>query len=250
MNVTLLIPARYGSSRFPGKPLALINGKPMIQHVYERASLAKGLTQIYVATDDERIKSLVEGFGGKVVMTGKDAASGTDRINEAIAHLGLKDEDLVINVQGDQPAIDPDSIEQLITLFKTHPGEFSMATLGFQIVNKASLDDPMQVKVVFDNDFYALYFWGARIPYGRDTQDYPVYKHLGIYAYTSQFIKTFAQLPLGRLEDLEKLEQLRALEHGYRIKIALSQVDSVEVDTPEDIARCEQYLATLSAAQA
>ncbi|QGS49734.1 8-amino-3,8-dideoxy-manno-octulosonate cytidylyltransferase KdsB [Shewanella putrefaciens] len=243
MNVILLIPARYGSSRFPGKPLAPINGKPMIQHVYERASLAKGLTNIYVATDDERIKATVEGFGGKVVMTSPDAASGTDRINEAIKLLGLKDDDLVINVQGDQPLIDPTAIEQLINLFERQPGEFEMATLGYEIVNKADIDDPMQVKMVFDNNYYALYFSRSRIPFGRDTQDYPVFKHLGIYAYTSKFVQTFAALPLGRLEDLEKLEQLRALEHGHKIKIAISASNSLEVDRPEDIHKCEQRLA-------
>ena len=243
MNVTLLIPARYASSRFPGKPLALINGKPMIQHVYERASLAKGLTNIYVATDDDRIKSVVEGFGGNVVMTSPDAASGTDRINEAISLLGLKDDDLVINLQGDQPLINPTSIEQLINLFKDHPGEFEMATLGLVIDNKAELDDPMHVKMVFDNNDFALYFSRARIPFGRDTQDYPVYKHLGVYAYTRKFVQAFAALPLGRLEELEKLEQLRALEHGYKIKIAISDFDSVEVDVPDDIRKCEQRLA-------
>ncbi|MGI2065387.1 8-amino-3,8-dideoxy-manno-octulosonate cytidylyltransferase KdsB [Shewanella sp. MF08487] len=243
MNVTLLIPARYASSRFPGKPLALINGKPMIQHVYERASLAKGLTNIYVATDDDRIKSVVEGFGGNVVMTSPDAASGTDRINEAISLLGLKDDDLVINLQGDQPLINPTSIEQLINLFKDQPGEFEMATLGLVIDNKAELDDPMHVKMVFDNNDFALYFSRARIPFGRDTQDYPVYKHLGVYAYTRKFVQAFAALPLGRLEELEKLEQLRALEHGYKIKIAISDFDSVEVDVPDDIRKCEQRLA-------
>ncbi|MCU7993406.1 3-deoxy-manno-octulosonate cytidylyltransferase [Shewanella glacialipiscicola] len=243
MNVTLLIPARYASSRFPGKPLALINGKPMIQHVYERASLAKGLTNIYVATDDDRIKSVVEGFGGNVVMTSPDAASGTDRINEAISLLELKDEDLVINLQGDQPLINPTSIEQLINLFKDQPGEFEMATLGLVIDNKAELDDPMHVKMVFDNNDFALYFSRARIPFGRDTQDYPVYKHLGVYAYTRKFVQAFAALPLGRLEELEKLEQLRALEHGYKIKIAISDFDSVEVDVPDDIRKCEQRLA-------
>lgn len=243
MNVTLLIPARYASSRFPGKPLALINGKPMIQHVYERASLAKGLSNIYVATDDDRIKSVVEGFGGNVVMTSPDAASGTDRINEAISLLGLKDDDLVINLQGDQPLINPTSIEQLINLFKDQPGEFEMATLGLVIDNKAELDDPMHVKMVFDNNDFALYFSRARIPFGRDTQDYPVYKHLGVYAYTRKFVQAFAALPLGRLEELEKLEQLRALEHGYKIKIAISDFDSVEVDVPDDIRKCEQRLA-------
>ncbi|RTR38922.1 3-deoxy-manno-octulosonate cytidylyltransferase [Shewanella canadensis] len=243
MNVTLLIPARYGSSRFPGKPLAPINGKPMIQHVYERASLAKGLTAIYVATDDDRIKDAVEGFGGKVVMTSPDAASGTDRIEDAITQLGLKDDDLVVNLQGDQPLIDPISIEQIISLFERHPGEFGMATLGFEITEKCELDDPKHVKMVFDNDFNALYFSRARIPFGRDTNDHPVYKHLGVYAYTRSFVSTFAKLPLGRLEDLEKLEQLRALEHGYKIKVAISAFDSPEVDTPEDIRVCESRLA-------
>ena len=243
MNVTLLIPARYGSSRFPGKPLAPINGKPMIQHVYERASLAKGLTDIYVATDDDRIKDAVEGFGGKVVMTSAEAASGTDRIEDAITQLGLAEEDLVVNLQGDQPLIDPISIEQIISLFERHPGEFGMATLGFQITEEEELNDPKHVKLVFDNEFNALYFSRARIPFGRDTDDYPVYKHLGVYAYTRKFVHTFAKLPLGRLEDLEKLEQLRALEHGYKIKVAISAFDSPEVDTPEDIRICESRLA-------
>ncbi|NKF50564.1 3-deoxy-manno-octulosonate cytidylyltransferase [Shewanella sp. WXL01] len=243
MKVTLLIPARYGSSRFPGKPLAPINGKPMIQHVYERASLAKGLDNIYVATDDDRIKQAVEAFGGQVVMTNPEAASGTDRINDAIDQLGLADDDLVINLQGDQPLIDPISIEQIITLFERHPGEFEMATLGFEIVDKQERDDPLHVKMVFDNDFYALYFSRSCIPFGRDTDDYPVYKHLGVYAYTRRFVNTFAKLPLGRLEDLEKLEQLRALEHGHKIKVAISAFDSPEVDTPEDIRKCELRLA-------
>ncbi|ACJ29436.1 3-deoxy-D-manno-octulosonate cytidylyltransferase [Shewanella piezotolerans WP3] len=243
MNVTLLIPARYGSSRFPGKPLAPINGKPMIQHVYERASLAKGLTDIYVATDDDRIKDAVEGFGGKVVMTSAEAASGTDRIEDAITQLGLAEDDLVVNLQGDQPLIDPISIEQIISLFERHPGEFGMATLGFQITEEEELNDPKHVKLVFDNEFNALYFSRARIPFGRDTDDYPVYKHLGVYAYTRKFVQTFAKLPLGRLEDLEKLEQLRALEHGHKIKVAISAFDSPEVDTPEDIRICEARLA-------
>jgi 3-deoxy-manno-octulosonate cytidylyltransferase (CMP-KDO synthetase) len=243
MNVTLLIPARYGSSRFPGKPLAPINGKPMIQHVYERASLAKGLDAVYVATDDIRIKDAVESFGGKVVMTDPEAASGTDRIDDAIKQLSLNDDDIVINVQGDQPLIDPIAVEQLISLFERHPGEFSMATLAVEITNKSELDNPNHVKVVFDNHFNALYFSRARIPFGRDNDDYPVYKHLGIYAYTRSFISTFAKLPLGRLEELEKLEQLRALEHGHKIKIAISAFDFPEVDTPEDIRICEARLA-------
>ncbi|MCH1930106.1 3-deoxy-manno-octulosonate cytidylyltransferase [Shewanella sp. A25] len=243
MNVTVLIPARFGSSRFPGKPLALINGKPMIQHVFERASLAQGVTNIYIATDDERIKTTVEGFGGKVVMTDSNAASGTDRINEASEILGLAETDLIINVQGDQPLVNPRAIEQLIELFTNQPGEFEMATLGFELEDQEERDNPMNVKMVFDNNDYALYFSRARIPFGRDTNDYPVYKHLGIYAYTRRFVNAFAKLPLGRLEDLEKLEQLRALEHGYKIKIAITEPSAVEVDVPDDIRKCEEYLA-------
>lgn len=243
MNVTLLIPARYGSSRFPGKPLAPILGKPMIQHVYERASLAKGVSNIYVATDDLRIKEAVEAFGGQVIMTKAEVASGTDRIEDAISQLSLDDDDLVINIQGDQPLVDPISIEQLIALFEQHPGEFSMGTLGVEITDKTQLNDPKHVKVVFDSNYNALYFSRACIPFGRDTKDHPVYKHLGIYGYTKAFVTTFAKLPLGHLEDLEKLEQLRALEHGHRIKIAISAFDSPSVDTPEDIRICEEQLA-------
>ncbi len=243
MSYTLIIPARYGSTRFPGKPLALIAGKPMIQHVYERASLARGVNNIYVATDDQRIQYVIEGFGGKVVMTSPDAATGTDRINEAITSLGLTDEEVIINLQGDQPLVDPISIEQLINLFEKHPGEFEMATLAYQITNQSDIDDPMQVKVVFDNHHHALYFSRARIPFGRDTQDYPAYKHIGMYAYTSRFIQKFAKLPYGKLEQLEKLEQLRALEHGHKIKIAISAFNSQEVDTPEDVKKCEARLS-------
>ncbi|RYV01406.1 3-deoxy-manno-octulosonate cytidylyltransferase [Shewanella sp. OPT22] len=243
MSYTLIIPARYGSTRFPGKPLAQIAGKPMIQHVYERASLAKGVSNIFVATDDQRIKSVVESFGGNVVMTSPDAATGTDRINEAISALGLPDNEVIINLQGDQPLVDPISIEQLINLFEKHPNEFEMATLAYQITKASDIDDPMQVKVVFDNDHHALYFSRARIPFGRDTKDYPAYKHIGMYAYTSRFIQEFAKLPHGTLEQLECLEQLRALEHGHKIKIAISAFNSQEVDTPEDVKKCEQRLS-------
>ncbi|MGI2258379.1 3-deoxy-manno-octulosonate cytidylyltransferase [Shewanella sp. GXUN23E] len=243
MNVTLLIPARYGSSRFPGKPLAPINGKPMIQRVYERASLAEGLDNIYVATDDQRIRETVEGFGGKVVMTGSDAASGTDRLEEAATNLALPEDELIINLQGDQPLIDPICIEQLIRLFKDNPGEFEMATLGVEILRQEERHDPNHVKLVYDNDHYAIYFSRASIPHGRDTREYPMYKHLGIYAYTRRFLNTFANLPVGRLESLEKLEQLRALENGYKIKVAIGAFDSPEVDTPADIRKCEQMLS-------
>jgi 3-deoxy-manno-octulosonate cytidylyltransferase (CMP-KDO synthetase) len=242
MKVYLIIPARYSSHRFPGKPLAPIHDKSMIQHVYERASLAQGLDGVYVATDNDLIKQTVEGFGGNIIMTSPDAASGTDRIDDAATQLGLANDDLVINLQGDQPLINPKAIEQIVALFKTFPGEFEMATLGYQIIEADELDDPKHVKMVFDKNDYAMYFSRARIPFARDTNDYPVYKHLGIYAYTKRFVSTFAKLPMSNCEDLEKLEQLRALEHGHKIKIAISPFDSIEVDIPEDIMKCEQQL--------
>ena len=242
MSVTLLIPARYGSQRFAGKPLALIAGKPMIQHVYEKASAAGGIDAVYVATDDERISKAVEAFGGKFIMTSPDAESGTDRIEDAANLLGLKDNDLLINLQGDQPLINPKTIEQIVELFNKENIDFEMATLGYEITEESELEDPKHVKMVFDNDGYALYFSRAKIPFGRDTNDYPVYKHLGIYAYTKRFVSQFASLPVGRLENLEKLEQLRALENGLKIMTAISPFDSPEVDTQEDIQLCEKVL--------
>lgn len=242
MKTVLLIPARYGSSRFAGKPLALINGKPMIQHVYERAGQATGIDEIYIATDDQRIADVAVGFGAEVVMTAAEAASGTDRIDDAARQLELADDDLIINLQGDQPLVDPRSLEQVVRLFSDEPGAFEMATLAYEITDPAERIDPKHVKMVFGEDGYALYFSRTCIPFGRDTDNYPVYKHLGIYAYTRRFVAQFAALPLGKLEDLEKLEQLRALEFGYRIKVDVSLHDSIEVDLPEDIALCEESL--------
>ncbi|RCU50532.1 MULTISPECIES: 3-deoxy-manno-octulosonate cytidylyltransferase [Corallincola] len=243
MSVTVLIPARYGSSRFPGKPLAMIHHKPMIQHVYERALQAKLVDEVYVATDDDLIKNTVEGFGGKVVMTSAEAASGTDRIDDAATRLGLVDDDLIINVQGDQPLIDPASIDQVVALFNDGAADFEMATLAYRITNLAERDDPMHVKMVFDKRFNALYFSRSCIPFNRDgDEDYPVYKHLGVYGYTRRFVKAFGKWPVSELEHLEKLEQLRALEFGEKIKVAVAASDSPEVDTLEDIRKCEDVL--------
>ncbi|GLP94756.1 3-deoxy-manno-octulosonate cytidylyltransferase [Paraferrimonas sedimenticola] len=242
MKTVILIPARFGSSRFPGKPLTLINGQPMIQRVIERAKLVKGADAIYVATDDKRIADAVEQVGAIAVMTDSELPSGTDRINQAAERIGLQDEDIIINLQGDQPLVDPNTLEQLIQLFKAHPGEFSMATLAYQITDPKAIADPNQVKVVFDNQHNALYFSRSTIPFGRDAEDYPIYKHLGIYGYSKGFVDAFAKLPVGRLEALEKLEQLRALENGFKIRIAVSGIDSTEVDTPADVQRAERQL--------
>lgn len=244
MNTYVFIPARYGSSRLPGKPLKLIDGKPMIQHVYERISKAQGLAGVYIATDDERIKEVVEAFGGKVVMTPVEAASGTDRIAAAAKEIGLQDDDLIVNVQGDQPLVHHKSIEDVIAPFlaEDYDKSFEMSTLSFKIVNEAEITNPKDVKLVTDVNDFALYFSRATIPYGRDYWDHDSFKHLGVYAYTKGFVDTFNALPMGRLEDIEKLEQLRALEFGYKIKVVQSQYDSPEVDLPGDIAIMEALL--------
>ncbi|MCP3687029.1 MAG: 3-deoxy-manno-octulosonate cytidylyltransferase [Gammaproteobacteria bacterium] len=236
MQVTVIIPARYQSSRFPGKPLALIHGKPMIQHVYERVSAAQGIKAAYVATDDERILSLVKSFGGNTVMTSSDAKCGTDRIAEAADLLGLDDTDLIVNIQGDQPLVKSESIEAVINPFMIdYKGDFEMSTLVYKIQDIAEITNPNHVKTTFDSEMFALYFSRASIPFGRDSHHSEYYKHLGIYAYTRKFVNTFCTLPEGRLENIEKLEQLRALEYGHKIKVVVSRHDSPEVDLPGDI---------------
>lgn len=244
MKTIVFIPARYGSSRLPGKPLKLIAGKPMIQHVFERVSKASGLDGVYVATDDERIQKVVEAFGGNVVMTPPEAQSGTDRIAEAAKTLNLSDDDLIVNVQGDQPLVHAGSIEAVISPFKAadYQGQFEMSTLSFKIVNQAEITSPKDVKIVTDVNDMALYFSRATIPHGRDYWEHDSFKHLGIYAYTKRFVDQFNALPMGRLENIEKLEQLRALENGMPIKIVESQWDSPEVDLPGDIAIMEAHL--------
>ena len=244
MNTYVIIPARYVSSRLPGKPLKLIDGKPLIQHVYERIAKAQGIEGVYVATDDDRIKEMVESFGGKVIMTPVKAASGTDRIAAAANALGLSDDDLIVNVQGDQPLVHHESIEDVIAPFKAtdYDGGFEMSTLSFKIVNEAEITNPKDVKLVTDVNDFALYFSRATIPHGRDYWDHDSFKHLGIYAYTKRFVDAFSALPMGKLEDIEKLEQLRALEYGHKIKIVESKWDSPEVDLPGDIAIVEALL--------
>lgn len=244
MQTYVFIPARYGSSRLPGKPLKLIAGKPMIQHVYERIAKAQGLAGVYVATDDERIATVVRDFGGQVVMTPVEAASGTDRIAAAAAALGLADDSLIVNVQGDQPLVHHESIEAVIAPFKDadYDGSFAMSTLSFKIVNEAEITSPKDVKLVTDVHGFALYFSRATIPHGRDYWDHDSYKHLGVYAYTKAFVDAYASWPLGRLEDIEKLEQLRVLEQGHKIKVVESRYDSPEVDVPGDLEIMEALL--------
>ena len=238
-----LIPARYASTRFPGKPLALLNGKPVIQHVYEQAS--KVLDAVYVATDDERIYNKVLAFGGKAVMTSTEHHSGTDRIEEALEKVG-GDFDVVVNIQGDEPFIAQSQIETLCQCFVDKATQ--IATLGkpFECIEAA--ETPNSPKIVVDNRGYALYFSRSIIPFVRGTerQDwlsrYPFLKHLGIYAYRTNVLKEITKLPQSSLELAESLEQLRWLQNGYRIKVGLTDVETVGIDTPDDLQRAEEFI--------
>lgn len=242
MRVVVIIPSRYGSSRFEGKPLAAICGRPMIQWVCQRAMLARCVESVHVATDDDRIRDAVMGFGGSVVMTDSQCRSGTDRVAEAAARLGLDSDDVVINIQGDQPLVDPRCFDAVVQPFYDDPA-VRMSTLAFAIVDPREITDPKDVKVTFDNQGDALYFSRAAIPCGRDgSKGYDTYKHLGVYAYTREFLECFRSLEPGRLEEIEKLEQLRAMEHGHRIRVVVTPYDSPEVDLPVDIQRVEEKM--------
>ncbi len=242
MKTVVIIPARYKSSRFEGKPLAVIAGKPMIKRVYERSMRAEYVTEVVVATDDQRIMDTVLGFGGKAVMTSDKNRSGTDRAGEAADILGLDVEDIIINVQGDQPLLDPRCLDQLVKPFATEK-DVAMSTLAFKIKDPGEITNPKDVKLVFDRNGWALYFSRSPIPFGRDSgEKFDSYKHLGIYAYTRRFLDKFRLLSEGTLERIEKLEQLRALEHGYRIRVLVTEFDSPEVDLPDDILKIEKKL--------
>ena len=243
VQVIAIIPARYKSNRFPGKPLAPINGKPMIQHVVERARKVNLLSRVVVATDDERIARCVAAFDGEYVMTRDDHVSGTDRLAEAAETLGVCEHDIVVNIQGDQPLFPPEIIDQVTRPLLEDPN-VPMSTLIYKIIREEEIEDPNHVKTVFDKDNYALYFSRSAIPFqrnpGEGTPTY--YKHLGVYGYRKNFLLTFVGLPEGEWEHFEKLEQLRALEFGYRIKVVLTTHDSVEVDTDEQLRQVEKLI--------
>ena len=237
MKVLCVIPARYASTRLPGKPLADICGKPMICRVYDRAKRAKRVEKTVVATDDERVKRAVEEDGGEAVMTRKDHNSGTDRLAEAVA--GYPDMDLVINVQGDEPLIEPKVIDRLAAAFDDDE-DLMMATVKARMDDEEDMRNPNNVKVVTDKDGYALYFSRSLMPYPREDTDCPVYKHIGIYAYRRDFLLKYAKMPQTMLEKTESLEQLRALENGFRIKVIESDANFVGVDTAEDLSRVNE----------
>lgn len=246
MKIIAFIPARYDSTRFPGKPLAPIAGKPMIQHVYQSALSCPEISDVFVATDDKRILNRVHEFGGKAILTQKKHPSGTDRIHEATKKMGLIDEDLIINIQGDQPLFHPSAISHMIAPLiqdRTIP----MGTLKHRITDEKKINNPNHVKVVTDKEGFALFFSRYPIPFFRDPKSIRShYKHLGFYAYRNDFLHKFAGFPVGQLESAEKLEQLRALENGFRIKVVETEFDSIEVDTPEDIKKVEEVMARSS----
>jgi len=241
MRLLAIIPARFGSTRFPGKALAPLLGKPLIQRVYEQARQVQGLHDIYVATDDGRIRDCVEGFGGRAVMTRGDHPSGSDRLAEAADILGLDRQDLVINIQGDQPVFPPLVVGHMAAVLERDCTAV-IVTPARRLTDPELAMDPNVVKVVFNQQGRALYFSRSPLPYWRNGERPYFYKHIGIYAYRVDFLKDFVTLPPGRWEQAEKLEQLRALEYGYPIHVVETDGDTLEVDTPEDLERAEVFL--------
>ena len=239
-----IIPARYASTRFPGKPLAILGGKTVIQRVYEQ--VAACLPEAYVATDDERIMQAVNAFGGRAVMTRADHKSGTDRIEEACNIIGT-DADVIINVQGDEPFIHRSQIETLCSLFDDE--QTQIGTLGKRFASMEEVMNPNSPKIVHDRRGFALYFSRSVIPFVRGKEQdewfesFPYLKHLGIYAYRRHILHEVTQLSQSSLEKAESLEQLRWLENGYRIRVGLTDIETVGIDTPADLQRAEEFLS-------
>jgi len=234
--VVAIIPSRYQSSRLPGKPLADIGGRPMIEHVYRRAAEAEAVDAVVVATDDQRIADAVEAFGGIARMTRSTHRTGTDRIAEVAAELSC---DIVVNVQGDEPLIDPAMISAVVAPLRAD-ASIVMTTARRRLVDSDDLRNPHIVKVVADPRGDALYFSRAAIPYGDDPASTPAYVHVGLYGFRRDFLLRFAALPQTPLELTESLEQLWALEHGYRIRTVVTEHHSIGVDTPQDLERARR----------
>ena len=238
-----IIPARYASTRFPGKPLALLGGKPVIQRVYEQ--VASLLDATYVATDNDRIYNAVQQFGGRAIMTSPTHKSGTDRIEEAMQKIG-GDYDVVVNIQGDEPFVRREQIEALCACF-TDPTT-QIATLGKPFDSMEAVENPNSPKIVVDNNGFALYFSRSIIPFVRNKEKkdwleaYPYLKHLGLYAYRREVLSEITRLPQSSLEIAESLEQLRWLQNGYRIRVGITEQETVGIDTPEDLERAEEFL--------
>ena len=264
MNVVAVIPARYASSRLPGKPLVALAGKPMIQHVWERVRRAGSVSRVLVATDDERILRAVAGFGGEAVMTRADHRSGTERVAEVAARAEGGGGEIFVNVQGDEPLIEPAAVDAAVEALRADKS-VAVATLAVPIATPADVMDPNVVKVVYDFDGNALYFSRAPIPWIREGGFPPAtsvppgqgappagpshWKHLGLYVYRREALLEFPTFPQGALEKLEQLEQLRWLENGYKIRVAETTYDSVSVDVPEDVPRVEKLVRELAVRQ-
>lgn len=243
MKKIAIIPARYASTRFPGKPLALLAGIPIIQHVYERVS--QSIDECWVATDDERILQTVINFGGKAIMTRSNHQSGTDRIQEAVSNIRT-DADIIINIQGDEPFIQTSQIETICQLFEDPNTQ--IATIGKFFTSMDAIINPNSPKIVTDLNGFAMYFSRSTIPFirGKENKDwllhYPFLKHLGIYAYRKNVLEEITQLPQSPLEQAESLEQLRWLQNGYRIKVGLTDIETIGIDTPEDLRKAENFI--------
>ena len=237
MKIAAIIPARYNSTRFPGKPLAILGKNPIIQHVYERTKNSGIFDEIIVATDDQRIFDAVENFGGKVVFTSPKHKSGTDRVAEVCSKL---DCDIIVNIQGDEPFILEKPLLKLISVFENK--EIEVASLMHKI--QKNVNNPNNVKVVCDKDNFALYFSRAAIPFPRDSEATKIsyYKHIGVYAFRKEILMRFVQLPVGKLERIEKLEQLRLLENGIKIKMVETDYRGIGIDTPADLREAEKIL--------
>ena len=242
MDAIGIIPARYGSTRFEGKVLADLLGKPVIQHVWENASRASTLNDLIVATDDDKVKEEVERFGGKAVLTSKEHKTGTDRLREVVNPINTK---VVVNIQADEPLLHPSMIDDIVRPLLEDKG-ISMTTLKKKITDPEDLRNPNVVKVVTDKNGYALYFSRSPIPFPRFHDGVVFYKHIGLYGFTKEFLFTFTNLPVSALENIEGLEQLRVLENGYKIKVAETQFDTIGIDTPEDLERAKEVLISRS----
>jgi 3-deoxy-manno-octulosonate cytidylyltransferase (CMP-KDO synthetase) len=245
MKVLGIIPARYGSTRFPGKPLAVLAGKPMVQWVYERATQAELLSEVIVATDDERIFKAVKKFGGRVVMTRPDHPSGSDRIAEVAAK---SDAEIIVNIQGDEPLIEPTAIDLGVKILLDHPAA-QVGTLVRPIRNTADLRNPNIVKVALAQDNTALYFSRSPIPFCRGAQteaewlqQHAYFKHIGLYIFQRSMLLQFVKWPPGGLERVESLEQLRLLEHGVKIHVAVTEYEARSVDTVDDLKVLSRHL--------
>ena len=237
MKVVAVIPARYASTRFSGKPLALLNGKPIIKHVYEAADSSGLFTKVVVATDDERIFSAIKEFGGNVAMTSQNHKSGTDRVVEVCQNL---DCDIVVNIQGDEPFVNKKVLSDIILAFEDKRTQ--VATLYHEILDKNDITNPNVVKIVFDKEGFAMYFSRFAIPYNRDKQDdVAYYKHIGIYAFKRDILFKFASLSQSYYEKIEKLEQLRLLENSIKIKMIKTDYKGFGIDMPQDLEKAEKY---------